>query len=176
MMARRTLHHPRPALVSDVMTVLQRRRDHHTPIRQWVMEGRLPKGLYGFRDALYGAVERDLLTLDERLPGRAGRAVKLTPTGINWTPREDGQPVPLVYTWWQDGKPVLGTLTDWAHAWAVLEEKVPGGPLGWSLAGERFNSYMPYIHPVPEGWRVVAAGEQVILPANDKEAPCPTTA
>lgn len=163
---------PRPALVADVMPVLQRRRNHHIPIRQWIMEGRLPKGLYGFLDALRGCMERDLITVDDRLPGRAGRAILLTPTGLAWRPREDGQPVPLVYTWRHHGQPVLGPLVDWARAWAADAHPVPGGPLGWTLAGERHNGYMPHIHDVPEGWRVVAAGEQVIVPKTlRKELP-----
>lgn len=163
---------PRPALVTDVMSVLQRRRSHDVPIRQWVMEGRLPKGLYGFLDALRGCQERDLITVDDRLPGRAGRAITLTPTGLAWTPRQDGTPVPLVYSWKYQGQQVLGPLEEWARTWAELEEFVPGGALSLNLAGEKFNCYVTHMHPVPEGWRVVAAGEQVIVPrVREKEVP-----
>lgn len=171
-MARRTVA-PRPALVTDVMMVLQRRRNHAVPIRQWVLEARLPSGLYGFLDALRGCQERHLLTLDDRLPGRAGRAVRLTAAGIDWAPREDGQPVPLVYTWRHHGKPVLGPLADWAATWAVDAHPVSGGPLGWTLAGEQHNAYLPHINPAPGGWYIVAAGEQVAVSADDrKELSC----
>jgi len=170
-MPRRTIP-ARPALVTDIMPVLQRRKDHAVPIRQWIMEGRLPKGLYGFLDALRGCAERDLLTWDDHYPGRAGRAILLTPTGREWKPREDGTPVPLVYSWVHQGKPVLGTLEDWARTWATYEEFVPGGGLSLSLAGEKFNCYVTHMHPVEEGWRVVAAGEQVIVPKiASKEVP-----
>lgn len=160
---------PRPALVTDVMLILQRRRDHTIPIRQWVMEGRLPKGLYGFLDALRGCEERDLLTMDDRLPGRAGRALLLTPAGLAWRPREDGTADPLTYTWLYDGAPVCGPLADWARAWAVDTHPVPGGPLRWSLAGTKHRAYMPHIHEVAEGWRIVAAGEQVTVPKTARK-------
>jgi hypothetical protein len=170
-MPRRTIP-PRPALVADVMPVLLRRRDHTVPIRQWVMQGRLPKGLYGFTDALYGCRERGLLTINDRLPGRAGRAILLTPTGLAWTPREDGTPVPLVYTWRYQGRPVLGPLADWGRQWAATDHPVPGDHLGWTLAAEQHNAYMPHVHEIPEGWRIVAAGEQAIVPKTvRKELP-----
>ena len=160
---------PRPVLVTDVMPVLQRRRRHTVPLRQWILEGRLPKGLYGFLDALRGCAERDLLTMDDLMPGRAGRAILLTPQGQAWAPREDGTPVPLLYTWRYEGQPVVGPLADWATAWAADAHPVPGGPLGWSLRGEKHNGYMPHIHEVPGGWRVVPAGEQGTVPKSERK-------
>lgn len=158
---------PRPMLVSDVMGVLQRRRTHHIPIRQWVLEGRLPKGLYATVEALRGAEERDLLTFHDRLPGRAGRSIVLTYKGLQWAPEEDGQPEPLTYTWTWMGGGVTGSLADWGRAWAVAAHQVPGGPLGWTLAAQRYACYMPRVHEVDGRWRIICAGEQAFVDKAD---------
>jgi hypothetical protein len=154
-------------LVADFMPVLQRRRTHTIPIRQWVMEGRLPKGLYSTLDALRGAQERDLITVDDSLPGRAGRSLLLTGKGLSWKPGEDGQPEPLEYTWSYHGRGVTGSLADWGRSWAVKAHQVPGGPLGWTLAARRYSCYMPHVHEVDGRWRIVAAGEQAFVDKAD---------
>lgn len=154
-------------LIADVMAVMRRRRDHHIPIRQWVLQGRLPRGLYGVVDALRGAAERDLVMVDDSLPGRAGRAILLTDTGLSWQPREDGQPEPLEYTWSYHGHGVTGPLADWGRAWAVKAHQVPGGPLGWTLGARRHHCYIPYINAVDGRWQIVAAGEQTFVDMTD---------
>lgn len=165
-MSRRVIN-PRPMLVADLMPVLQRRRTHHVPIRQWVLEGRLPVGLYATVAALHGAMERDLITVDDSWPGRAGRAILLTPRGLSWQGDEDGQPEPLTFTWTLRGQHASGTLADWGKAWAVAAHQVPGGPLGWTLAAQRHRSYMPYVHDVGGRWRIIAAGEQTFVDKAD---------
>lgn len=158
---------PRPMLVADLMPVLQRRRAHHLPIRQWIMEGRLPKGLYATMDALHGAEERDLITVDTNLPGRAGRAILLTPQGLRWKGDADGQPEPLTYTWTWHGGGVTGSLADWGRAWALKAHQVPGGPLGWTLAAQRHACYMPRVHEDGGRWRITCAGELAYVDKAD---------
>lgn len=165
-MARTTIP-ARPMLVADLMPVLLRRRDHTVPIRQWVLEGRLPKGLYSTLDALRGMEERGLIMVDDTLPGRAGRAILLTDKGLSWTPREDGQPEPLEYRWSYQGRGVTGSLADWGRSWAVKAHQVPGGPLGWVLSAQKYSCYMPHIHLVDGRWRIVAAGEQAFVDKAD---------
>lgn len=158
---------PRPMLVADLMPVLQRRREHTIPLRQWIMEGRLPKGLYSTLDALRGAEERGLVMVDDSMPGRAGRAILLTDKGLSYRLQEDGHPEPLEYTWVYQGRGVTGSLADWGRAWAVKAHQVPGGPLGWTLAAQRYSCYMPHVHEVDGRWRVVAAGEQAFVDKAD---------
>lgn len=151
---------PRPALVTDVMTVLQRRRQPTTPLRFTDLERRLPRGMYGTMDAVRGAAERDLLDYDDALPSRHGRTLTLRRKAIAWNPQPDGQPAPLTYRWAHQGTTLSGSLEDWAKLWAVDAHQVPGGPLGWTLSGTR-HSFLPYLDQEGERWRIVVAGEQV---------------
>lgn len=160
---------PRPALVVEVMTVLQRRRHLHTRLPQRDLERRLPAGRYGTLDALRGAAERGLLHYDEALPSRAGRMVMLDARATTWSPEQDGQPRPLTYTWAHNGRMVSGRLPDWAKLWAVKAHRVPGGPLGWTLSGPRYRSYLPYIDLVEDRWRIVVAGEETYVAPGDME-------
>jgi len=154
----------RPALIADVVRVLQRRRDHMTALRYRVLTQRLPRGMYGVMDALRGAW---MLGLVEH-PGHlspAHQTVSLTPQGLACDPSALEV---LRYRWGTSRGQHAGTLEQYARE--VFEGRCGAPAPGLILHLEdcpRPLAAQVMAHVLPDGegggFRVTAAGEEAVV-------------
>lgn len=168
----------RPALISEVMSVLLARRVERglslsLPMRMYLIEQRLAPGHLGVLDALRGAAELGYLTLTNLGSTASGIEATLTEAGKVYDPAE--QPV-LRYAFQDAGTLVVGTLADYARAWQQCHYSGDPG-LGTELltfahrAGYRVM--VDRLTPVYEQndrvmYRVWAAGEFVFAPIDGR--------